>query len=91
MFNKLKQFKDLRDQAKTIQEALSEETTVVEKHGIKIEMDGNMKVKSVSIEKEMDKEKMEKAMVEAMNEAIKKTQRAMAMKMQQMGGFPGMN
>ena len=90
MFSKLKQFKELRNQAKTIQSALSEEKTVKEKNGIEITMDGNMNVLSISIKAELSKEEIEKRMPDVLNSTIKDTQKKMAMKMQQMGGFPGM-
>jgi DNA-binding protein YbaB len=90
MFEKLKQLKDLRDKAKTIQNALAEEKIIGERHGIKISMDGNMVVSSVTLEKEMTKDDLEKKLPEAINETIKKAQRAMAEKMRNMGGLPGM-
>jgi len=63
MFEKLKQLKDLRDKAKTLQNALSAETITADKNGIKITMDGNMNVSAVVLEKEMSKEEIEKKMV----------------------------
>ncbi|HMB65652.1 MAG TPA: YbaB/EbfC family nucleoid-associated protein [Patescibacteria group bacterium] len=90
MFNKLKQYKDLRSQAKSMQDELAKETVTVEKNGIKIEMDGNMKVTSVTIDKELSHEQIQSAMTESINEAIKKAQKMMAQKMQEMGGMPGM-
>jgi len=89
MFNKLKQFKDLRSQAKTMQNALADESVTIEKGGVKINMDGNMKITSVKIIEEKSKEKLEEAIKDSINSAIKKTQRLMAEKMQKMGGFPG--
>ena len=44
MFNKLKALKDLRSQAKTMQNALAGETITVEKGGVKLVMNGNMEV-----------------------------------------------
>ncbi len=90
MFNKMKQFKEMRSQAKTMQEKLAQETVTVEKSGIKVVMDGNMKVTSVAINPEMDHKAIEKTMTDNINEAIKKTQKLMAQKMQEMGGLPGM-
>ncbi|MDD4902475.1 MAG: YbaB/EbfC family nucleoid-associated protein [Patescibacteria group bacterium] len=90
MFEKLKQLKDLRDKAKHLQNALGEETIVVEKNGIKITMDGNMVVSAVTLEKEMSKEELEKKLPDAINDTIKKAQRVMADKMRAMGGLPGM-
>ncbi|HMB65426.1 MAG TPA: YbaB/EbfC family nucleoid-associated protein [Patescibacteria group bacterium] len=90
MFNKLKQYKDLRSQAKSMQDELAKETITAEKNGIKIDMDGNMKVTSVSISKELSHEQIQSSMAECINDAIKKAQKQMAQKMQEMGGMPGM-
>lgn len=90
MFNKLKQIKDLRDQAKTMQNALAKESVTVERGGVKIEMNGNLEVTSLSIAEGASKESTEKNVKEAMNEAVKKTQKLMAAKLQEMGGFPGL-
>ncbi len=89
MFNKLKQLKDLRSQAKTIQNVLSEETIEAEKSGIKIIMNGNMEVQSISINDGIAKESLEGILKSLINDAIKKTQKVMAKKMQEMGGLPG--
>jgi len=96
MFNKLKQFNDLRKQANVLKSALSEETVEVSNNAVKIVMDGNQEIKSLNIAKEYlspdKKSELEKYISEGLAEAIKKVQRKMAMKMQQMGGFdfPGM-
>ena len=91
MFNKLKQFKDLKSQAKLMQDALAGEKITEEKGGITISMNGNMEVLSVAIASGLTKEVIELGVKNCMNEAIKKTQRLMAKKMQEMGGFPGLN
>ncbi|NCN07435.1 YbaB/EbfC family nucleoid-associated protein [Candidatus Falkowbacteria bacterium] len=94
MFNKLKQIQDLKSQANQIKKALSDES--VEGSGawgkVKITMDGNQEVKKVEIADEFlsDKTKLESAILEATNDAIKKVQKVMAQKMSQMGGFPGL-
>ncbi|MFA5247814.1 MAG: YbaB/EbfC family nucleoid-associated protein [Patescibacteria group bacterium] len=90
MFEKLKQLKDLRSQAKNIQSALSGVMINEERNGIKITMDGNMNVKTITLEKEMSKEELEKRLPDIFNETIKKAQRAMAEKMKGMGGIPGL-
>lgn len=97
MFSKLKQFKDIRDQAKKIQGALANEsgegTAAFGK--VKVVMDGNMQVTAVSIDPEMlttdKKEKLESALKDAVNEATKKIQRVMASKMKDMGGLDFLN
>jgi DNA-binding YbaB/EbfC family protein len=96
MFEKLKQFKDLRDKAKEIQTTLAVEK--VEGSGawnkIKIEMDGNQNVTSVTVADELlavsEKTKLQDGMRDAINDAVKKAQRKMMEKMKDMGGLPGM-
>lgn len=90
MFNKLKQFKDLRNQAKSLQETLAGERVAVEKNGIKLIMDGNQKVMSLEISPELSVEQIQQELPEIFNEAIKKAQRLMVEKMQSSGGFSGM-
>lgn len=90
MFSKLKHLKDLRSQAKQMQNVLADEKVVIEKSGVKITMNGNMEVISFEIEEGLSKDAIQSKSKDAINEAIKKTQRLMAQKMQEMGGFPGM-
>lgn len=88
MFSKLKEVKDLRSQAKQLQDQLSQETVHVDSLAGKINliMDGNQKIVSLDISQELlkpeEKEKLEKGIQEAHNEAIQKVQRLMAQKMQ---------
>lgn len=91
MFNKLKALKDLRSQAKTMQNALANEIITVEKGGIKLVMNGNMEVTSLAINSEISSKSLEDLMKDCINDAIKKTQKIMAQKMQAMGGIPGLN
>ena len=90
MFNKLKQIKDLRSQAKTMQNALAEEIINVDHKGVVIKINGNMEVLSINIS-EQAKSNLESNLKDSFNEAIKKTQMAMAKKMQSMGGMPGLS
>ncbi len=91
MFNKLKHLKDLRSQAKTLQNALSQETITEEKNGVKITLNGNLEITSVTIDTELNKDYLENTLKDCMNQAIKKTQKIMAKKMQEMGGLPGLS
>ncbi len=91
MFSKLKQFQDLKSQAKTMQNALSTEKVEVEKNGIKLSMNGNMEVLDFTISEELNSQEIAKITKDLVNDAIKKTQRVMAKKMQEMGGIPGLN
>ncbi len=91
MFSKLKQFQDLRSQAKTMQSALAQETITEEKNGVKVVLNGNMEVVSISLNETLSKSSQEEAVKNAFNEAIKRAQRLMAKKLQDMGGIPGLN
>lgn len=91
MFNKLKALKDLRSQAKTMQNALAGETITVEQGGVKLVMNGNMEVMSLTINDGISAKSLEGVMKDCINDAIKKTQKIMAQKMQAMGGIPGLN
>lgn len=96
MFNKLKQFNDLRKQANTLKSALAVETVTVENAAVKIVMDGNQEIKSLEINKDFlspdKKSSLEKYIQDGIADAIKKVQRKMAMVMQKNGGFdlPGL-
>ena len=91
MFNKIKAVKDLRSQAKQMQNQLSEisDEGTAAWGKVKIKIDGNQNVLSVSIDDELmsDKAKLEEAMKEAFNDAVKKIQKKMAVKMKDMGGL----
>jgi DNA-binding YbaB/EbfC family protein len=91
MFNKIKAIKDLRDQAKKIQSGLAEISVEGEAAWgkVKIKIDGNQQVLEVKINEEMLKEKakLEEAVKEAANDAIKKIQKQMAGKMKELGGL----
>ena len=96
MFEKLKQFKDLRDQAKTFQQMMAQETIHHDIKGGKlaIVLDGNLKVLSISIDPSWlaadKKDELESGLKELVSEVITKAQRAMAMKVQSSGmKFPG--
>ncbi len=97
MFNKLKQFNDLRKQANDLKSMLAKESVEVENKAVKMVMDGNQEIKSFELKSEMlspnHKNDLEKYLKEAFAECTKKVQRKMAMKMQESGDFkfPGMN
>ena len=91
MFSKLKQFKELRSQAKTMQESLAKETVSEEKNGVSITLNGNLEVISLSINENLNKASQEEALKSCFNGAVKKAQRVMAKKMQEMGGIPGLS
>ena len=91
MFNKLKQYNDLRKQASGLKNAMADESVEVENSAVKIVMDGNQDIKSLEIKEDYmrpeKKKDLEKKIIDGIGDAIKKVQRKMAMKMQQMGGL----
>ncbi|MBU0722318.1 YbaB/EbfC family nucleoid-associated protein [Patescibacteria group bacterium] len=89
MFNKLKQFKDLRNQAKALQNALAQESVEYEKSGIKITMNGNMEITSIIIDSNVSADKLTGILTAVINETIKRAQRVMGKKVQEMGGISG--
>ena len=99
MLNKLKQFKDLREQGKKMQNLLADESVTVRAAGDKVvlTMNGNLELAAVVIDDEMlspdKKEKLQSAIKEAHADALKKMQRTIATKIQQSGDFkiPGLN
>jgi DNA-binding protein YbaB len=91
MFNKLKQFKDLRNQAKTMQNALAQESVEYEKSGVKITMNGNMEITNLTINPGISPNNLQGIVKDAVNETIKRAQKVMAKKVQEMGGIKGFN
>ena len=91
MFSKLKQFKDLRSQAKLMQDALAQETVPEEKKGVKIVLNGNMEVISITLGEGLSRQAQEDALKSCFNDAVKRAQRLMAKKLQDMGGLPGLS
>jgi len=97
LFNKLNQIKDLRQQAKTLQGQLAQESVTAEKHGVALTMNGNQKLVNLDINQELlapeRKERLEELIKDLHDEAIKKVQRVMAEKMKASGDFniPGLS
>lgn len=99
MLNKLKQFKDLREQGKKMQNLVANESVTVRTAGDKVmlTMNGNLELSAVVIDDELlspnYKEKLQNAIKEAHKDALKKMQRTIATKMQQSGDFniPGLS
>ena len=91
MFNKIKAVKDLRDQAKQMQNAMSEITEVGEAAWgkVKITIDGNQNITNVEIDEAMmdNREKLQEEIMNAFNNGLKKIQKKMAGKMKEMGGL----
>lgn len=88
MFDKLQQLKELkkmRDEAMAMQKALDAETVQVNRSGVDVKITLAQRVVSISSNGRGDDD-----VAEAVNEAIKDSQKEAAKKMQQMGGFEGL-
>ena len=70
MFEKLKQFKEL----KRSQEKIKKERIEVEKQGTKVVVGGNLEIIEVKLNPDLDKETQEKVLKECFNEAISQIQ-----------------
>ncbi len=84
MFDKFKQGADTLkalNKLRQIQNQLSKERVTVEENGVKITLSGDLKVKELTIDGQEQKEASE-----VINKAYEKTQKAVAQKMQEMGG-----
>ena len=85
-FSQLGELKRMRDQAMQIQRQLQAEEVEIEKHGIKIVITGDQKLKSIETNGKSDND-----IKDAVNEAIKKSQEVAAKKLSQMqGGLSGL-
>lgn len=85
-FGQLGELKKMRDQAMQIQKQLQAEEVHVSKNGVDIVITGDQKLKELHTNN-----RSEKDILEAVNEAVKKSQEVAAKKMQgMMGGLGGM-
>lgn len=88
MLSKLKSYKDLRSQAKSVQSIMSQETA----HGsgarnrVNVVMDGNQKIMSIDIADDLmnvqEKAALQKGIIEAIESATKGIQKIIAKKIQ---------
>ncbi len=94
MFNKLKQFNDLRKQAKALQAKLADIVQEAENNGVYMKLNGNLKLLEINIDpfllSEDNKQRLEELITKTHNDIIVKIQRSIAMSMKDMGGFDGM-
>ncbi len=80
MFDKFKQAKKVNE----LRKSLSKEKETVEKDGVSVTVNWQMKVDDIKIDTEGDVEDLVKKCV---NEALQNMQKKVADKMQEMGGF----
>ncbi len=89
MFSKLNQIKELRNQAKAMQKTLSQESEGVTYNGVTLRMDGNQNLTACEIDPELlsrdKKQQLEKNIIKAHEDLIKKIHRVMAKKIKDSG------
>lgn len=86
VFDRLKQLKQMRDQALAIQKELAGEKVEVEENGVKVVISGDQKIETLEIDGEQNSR-----ILEVINKAIKKSQEIAAKKLTQMsGGLSGL-
>jgi len=83
MFDKLKQLKKLKD----LQKSLGREKTDVEKDGIKVTINGNIEIESITLNPELDFSRQERVLKDCINDAVRKIQFTVAKKMQEFGNL----
>lgn len=93
-FSQAKELMKLQQEAQKIQNELSNIHIEAESDGFVVTIDGQMKAVKVEIEDESllkDKERLEKAALEAINKGLKKSQEIAAEKMKGVMGSMGLN
>lgn len=81
VLDKLKQLKQMRDQALAFKRELSQEKIEVEEKGVKVVISGDQKIQTLEIDGEQNSR-----ILEVINKAIKKSQEIAAKKLTQMSG-----
>ncbi|MEF8846878.1 MAG: YbaB/EbfC family nucleoid-associated protein [Candidatus Paceibacterota bacterium] len=79
MFDKLKQMKQLRD----LKSSMEKEDATVEKQGVKVTVNGSMKVKSVELNSDLSLDEQQSLVKQCVNEAFQKVQQRVAQKMKE--------
>ena len=83
MLDKLKRIKELKD----LQKTLAQEKAIVEKEGVSITVNGKLEVENISIDPDINSDRLETVLKDSFNEAVRKIQMSMAQKMQGMKDF----
>lgn len=83
-FKQIGEIKKMRDQAMQIQKQLQQEEVTIDKNGVHIVISGDQKIRTLESNGGSDND-----ILDAVNEAIKKSQEIAARKLSQMGGGLG--
>ena len=74
-----------------MQNALSDESVSLEKNGIKVTVNGNFMITELNLNENLNSKETENIVKDLFNEAVKKIQKIIAQKMQEMGGLGNLN
>jgi DNA-binding protein YbaB len=85
MFEKMQQLREI----KKISDSLSTESAEVEKQGVKVVINGKMKIDNIELNSELTKEEQEKILKDCINEAMTKIQKIVASRMSAVTGLMG--
>jgi len=85
MFEKMQQLREM----KQLSDSLATELAEVERQGIKVVVNGKMKIESIELNSELTKEEQGRILKDCINEAMTKIQKNIAGKMSQMPGLMG--
>jgi DNA-binding protein YbaB len=85
MFEKMQQLKEMKQLSDTLATELAE----VEKQGVKVVVNGKMKIESIELNSELTKQEQETILKDCINEAMAKIQKIIAGRMSQMTGLMG--
>ncbi len=96
MLDKMKELWEMKQKMDEIKKELDSVTLESEDNYVRVGISGSQEIKSVSIKSDLtsvDKAKLEAAIVETVNRAVKQSQKTAAAKMSQLSGFklPGMS
>jgi len=82
MLDKLRQIKELRDVQKAAESAMFEG----ESNGVKVVLNGTLMAQEVHLNEQLSQQEQEQAVLQAINDGMRKAQMEMAQKMQGMLG-----
>ena len=82
MLDKLKQLKQLRDQANDLKTMLAAESITVERDGVTLVLNGNQEVISVTVPETITKATLESTLPSLFNDGLQQVHRIIAQKVQ---------
>ncbi|MEX2436794.1 MAG: YbaB/EbfC family nucleoid-associated protein [Candidatus Paceibacterota bacterium] len=74
MFDNLKDLKKLRD----LQNQLKKETVTIEKNGVSLTINGEMKIQSLSLNPDLETSEQEKIVIDCFDEAMSKIRKKLS-------------